>query len=61
MEPLIPLSQNWMGSDDKTLLASFLLKIICFSKSSNTGPPFQILFCRIILLQPELLPCLEGR
>lgn len=36
-------------------LASFPLKIICFKKSSNTGPPFQILLCGIILLQPELL------
>lgn len=38
----------------QTLLASFPLKIICFSKPSNTGPPFQMTLCRVI---PYNLPC----
>ena len=43
----------------QTLLASFPLKIICFSEPSNTGPPFQMTLCSYPL-QPALLPCRHG-
>lgn len=44
----------------QTLLASFPLKIICFSKPSNTVLPFHIMLCRVSLLQAALLHRLHG-